>query len=453
MLKIKEKEKVYKIWLAINTLAAFSLFVYFSLYQLAPNYFGRLYFVGYKLAPLLLVPSFLLFRGFRDGLEIKLYFFYCLLLSAIKILNGSVKDEIELIFLLGSWMCLCYISVASLHEKELSLRFLDISLSVICAGYCLVGIAGIYTAISGKLLLHPLTGATMCELVGGRLYLFSKNSNSVGGWYFMFAILQIYLFLRSRKIWQRLLIVFGILVSYICLALSFSRSSMISFSIAIGMIGAAKGLEYIPVEKLWRRVLALVLIVLILFSLCYSSFQMVSTGLAYLKTKQLEGEQKQGVIENTEELNSRGLESSGRTTIWIASFEALKEEPLRLLTGSPDAIEKTNEKLRENHSEVHKRIGDKSSHHSAYLDLFFESGIFGFALIMAFMISIIVKIIKVYFAQSIPMSVKTFAALLTGIFLYNLVESTLLFIYDMRTMIFCIVAGYILAFEKQLSKN
>ena len=60
-----ENRKIYSVWLKLYVAAVFCFFVYFALYQFAPNYLGALYPVVYKLSALALIACFLFFRRQR----------------------------------------------------------------------------------------------------------------------------------------------------------------------------------------------------------------------------------------------------------------------------------------------------------------------------------------------------------------------------------------------------
>ena len=62
------------------------------------------------------------------------------------------------------------------------------------------------------------------------------------------------------------------------------------------------------------------------------------------------------------------------------------------------------------------------------------------------------KMIRLYFAPEAEIYLKVIIMMLSGIMVYNLFESTLFCIYDMRTVVFCVLAGYVLAAERELAQ-
>ncbi len=467
MLKIRENEKIYKAWLIANTAAVFGLFVYFSLYNFATNYFGRLYYVGYILVPLICVPCFLLFRGLKDGWEIRLYFLFCLLITVFRAVAGSLAEEINLIITLGCWMCLCHLTAASLLPEELSLKILDTVSVIVCAAYSLLGILGIYTGVSGQSLMHPLTGLPLCHLVGSRLFIFNSNCNSVAGWFYMTIMLCIFLFFRKKKKWQRCLSLLGIVIMFLCISITFSRSIWLSFSVSMGMLTACIALDKMADKQLWKKALVLVVLMLAVIPLTFKAFSVAGEFVVSFSEMKTEvstvNESAEGsalpqaaASTNTElakDLNERGMSSTGRTDIWKASLECLKEDPERIIFGSLLSIDETNQYIMEHYPEVYKLYGEKSNHHNTYLELLQENGIINFLLMMVFFVLLLIKMIKLYFSQHTVPAVKIIVIAVSGLMLYNCVESTLFTIYDMRTAIFCVLAGYVLAFAKKLKRT
>lgn len=460
MLKLRENEKLYNLWRMLTLLMVFSMFVYLLLYQFAPNYFGRLFNLVYKLLPLVALPCFLLMRGLKDGAEIRLMFVFCLLASLLRFIDGSYREEAILIIVLGLWMCLPCLAAASLADSKLRYRLLDAVSIVVTTAYTLIGLPCIYTGITGNTIYHPLTGVSMCELIGGRLYLFYINCNSVSGWYFMMLLLLFYLFFRSKKLWQRLLLALEMLICYTCLALTYGRGGMLAFAVGMGMLAAALGLKHLPLKKHWHRLCAVLLLVCAVSPLAYKSFQLGTGAISavsnsiYAQHQQESPEEKSepAAQSNAEMLNSRGMGSSGRTTLWIASLECVLEEPIRLLTGRSMPMEETNAYIKEHYPQETARYGNRPNHHNTYLELFQMFGLPGFLLMMAFFVLLTVKMIRLYFAPEAEIYLKVIIMMLSGIMVYNLFESTLFCIYDMRTVVFCVLSGYVLAAERELAQ-
>lgn len=471
MLKLRENEKLYKLWLTVTAAAVFGLFLYIPLYYFAPNYFGRLYLLAYIAAPLVFVPCYLIFRGLGGGKEIKIYFLFCLLLTVLKICGGdllhndrSIYDEAALIITLGCWMGICYMGIPLVFDRNRRLLLLDIALIILCLAHTLLGIVAIYATISGQELLHPLTGKLLVGLSTGRLELFQQNSNTNGNWYFLICVFHLYLFSRYRKLWQKALIFAGFAVCYICLALSFSRASMLAFSLCVAMALTAFGLEKLKQKKLWQKILMVILVMSLGFVFSYKSFDPVSTALTGFSAEKQPQEQTQTnedttvdqtkiiLSEEAAKLNERGMSSSGRVTLWIASLQSLGENPVRILTGSVNARDYTNAYIKEHYPADYAHYKDRMHHHNNYLEIFLQSGIVGFGLFAAFLFLLLRKMVKLYFTADAGFSDKIQVIILSGMLVHALFESPLFYTYDIRTVSFCLLAGYVLAAERELAQ-
>lgn len=463
-----DDKKIYNIWINLQTLVVFGLFVYFSIYYFAPNYFGRLYSLVHIALPPVLVICYVFFSRLKDCVDIKLYFLFCLTISLIQIIDGRLNQEIDYVIFFGRWMCLNYLGIAFLLSEERRLKMLDIVSIIVCLAYVILGFACIYTGLSDEILLHPLTGKTMCQMISGRLYVFGTNCNSVSGWYYMVIFLLVYLIFRFKKTWQKALSGLGIIIAYICLSITFGRSAMVSFSVSIGMLAAAIALKHMKQKKTVQKAIALVLALCFFIPLSYKSFEVTTSAFTNISDLFFEKEEitkiqaeniASGVeIQNeydtrTDALNDRGLSSSGRTKLWLASIECLRESPIRILIGSDKATEITNNYIKAHYPDEFVQYGFRPNHHNTYLDLFLEAGLVCFILILAFFVMLVIKMIKLFFSPETHLSVKTLVITLTGIMLYNLFESTLFYIYDMRTVIFCVLASYVFAYEKELPKK
>jgi len=483
MIKYLEDEKIYRLWLKFQTVAICCIFVYFSLFQFAPNYLGALYSVPYRLCGLLLIIGFLLIRRFKDGLEFKLFFFYLVWITVMRIIDGSffldgVPDGI-----FNRWMSLPLCVFALVIPAEKRLKLMDIMAIIYAVAYTLLAFICIYAGPEQLTLINPLTGTELCEFVGGRLHVFWKNSNAVSTWFMLACWMLLYLFFRSKKPVWKIIIVPAILANYVALALTFSRSAQLGFVLGAGMFAAALALKKLPLEKLWHKAAVFLLCMCICLPV-YKGFALSTTFINSLAPESSQSEvvvktrsaanagkietlsmvqldstakapqsEKEKQEDMTDRLNNRGLHSTGRTELWYGAIKTIEDEPSRLITGKFESIVDTNDYIRKYDRQQFVLYGDRIHHHNAYLEMFLYSGIPGFALIMGFLLLLVYKMVKLYFCKKSDMALISLIVMLTGLFIYNLFESCLLHIYDMRNVTFFILAGYMLAFEKELCRK
>ena len=464
MLKTLENEKLNILWLKFHTAAVVCIFVYFALYQFAPNYFGLVYSIPYRFCALALILGLLLFRRFKDGVELKLLFFYCLWVTIMRVVDGSVTLEGVPDGIFNRWVALPLCAFALLAPAEKRLKLLDVMAVIYAAAYTILGVICIYAAPEQLVIINPISGITLCEFIGGRLYVFWKNCNAVSPWFMMGCWLLVYLFFRSRKTLWKALIAPAFIVNYTALALTYGRSSQLGFALGFGMLAAAIALRKLPVKKLIYKV-ALFLLCMCICIPVYKGFG-IAAGVVEsfapeipVITETATAAQKEEIKEQqlqtavAESLKNRGFSSAGRIELWISSICALAEEPSRLITGKFESIIDTNEYMKVHDPGEFKIYGIRLHHHRSYVEMFLYSGVPGFALILGFFLLLVIKMVKLYFCQRTDMAQITVIVMLTGLMIYNLFESSLMHIYDIRTVAFFVFAGYVLAFEKELGKN
>lgn len=457
-----ENRKIYSVWLKLHVAAVFCFFVYFALYQFAPNYLGALYPVVYKLSALALIACFLFFRRLKDGSEFVLIFLYCLWVTLMRLIDGSFTIEGVPDSIVNLWIILPYLGFAFLLSPERRMKMLDMMAVIYCAAYTVLGVLCVYAAPNQLVLINPLTGTEITEFVSNRLFVFWKSCNTTSAWFLISLWLLVYLFFRCRRRGLRILIIPAILINYMSLALTFSRSAQMGFAIGAGMLAAAAALRYLPLRRISQKaaVLAVVLCIFSLaaykgFSLSVNAVNIFSRHAAEAQTEVIsaeENKQLKKIEAATEGLNNRGLNSSGRTKLWLASLKTLAEHPSRLITGKYESIIDTNSYIAEHAPKEYARYKDRLHHHNAYLETLLYSGVPGFLVIMAFFVLLTVKMVRIFFCEKAEadMAVKTLTILLTGLMIYNFFESSLLHIYDLRSVVFFVTAGYVLAFEKEL---
>ena len=295
----------------------------------------------------------------------------------------------------------------------------------------------------------------------GRLEIFEVSCNAVGAWYYMACIFLVYLFFRYRKPLLRVFFVLCFVICYLVLAITYSRSSMLGFSISVGMLLVILAFHYFPLRKNASKAVVLVVMMCLGTLLAYKSFGLsttlmseasVSVQTAVQEAPVAESSGKSSseqLIQTTEVLNERGLNSSGRVELWVAAIQSLKEDPGRIITGTINPAILTDQYIREHMPE--SKYGYRENHHNAYLDILMSSGLPGLLLIMCFLAVLVVKMIRLFFTEnrSVPLSV---TVMITGILIFNVFESSL-FDYTLNTTVFSIVAGYIPVFEKNLHNN
>ena len=149
--------------------------------------------------------------------------------------------------------------------------------------------------------------------------------------------------------------------------------------------------------------------------------------------------------------NNRGTDNSGRLEIWIAALMSLRDDPDRIFTGSINSMDITNQITQPDMSPEEAIKNGLPHHHNTYLELLMYGGLPGFLLMMGVLIIIVVKSVRLFFAENdkATPAIKSLPAILAGIMVYNMLDTSLIHKDYMCTAIYFIVAGYILVYERE----
>ena len=452
-----------KLW--IYALAVLVVYVYHLVRYADAELWNSIYSVYYVfLIPALVAVHFSI-RGFRGPIEEKLFILYWIWIFISRLLNGDFFLTRDGDMVLNMGLSCVLLGVCQVLKGRGRQAFLD-AVSLVTAGYfSLLGLVGLYAVLYHKELINPLNGSQLTGFEGtiSRLTMFYKSSNEVCMWFFLGFFLLVYLFFRWKNLLWRLAAILGALINYLALTMTFSRNGMLSFSFGIGLLAAALGLRYIAFNKLSRKVLASLLLFCLFTVAAYSSFDagtalMRSASNAVMSGESAEEEEEvsasaQGLApEETAETSQEQtgtvkndmtytderslLDDSERLMIYESIIPTMEQEPLRLLRGClcEDVMEISNQVMPKT----------KPHFHNSYLQAFNITGLPGLGLLLAFSLLLVVKIVRLFFSSA-PMEQKVLLMILTGIFSYNLLETSLFVAADTRAFIFYIIAGAVLA--------
>lgn len=458
-----ESSKLYNVWTKMFVAANFFIYLLIALLPFYEPFTGNFYLTLYKIAGLF-ICSYLVFRRFKDGIEFKLIFVYTLWLVFVRIVDGGLLVEGVTGGIFDMVVCIAMIGFAVVLSPEERLKWLDVIAVIYCVAYTLLAAVCIFGTLSHIPEMNYLVeGTKLYEYLAGRLYVLGEICNSVGAWYFIACMFLLYLFFRYKKTVFRVLIAFSFIVCYLTLALTFSRSSMVSFSVSMGMLAVLIALHYRPQLSPVKKAVVVVVLMCICFFAAYKSFNISAVLVDKVTGSAAETEvygddeifYESGINQDTiVVMSDRGFSSSGRVELWKAAIMSLFDEPTRIITGSADLIssEKTNRYIEENMPEEYAVYGDRPNHHNTYLEFLMRSGLPGFLLMMAFFVILVVKMIRIFFssAEAMGLEIKVLTLMLTGIMIFNLFESAFFCLIRLNTVVFCIIAGYAIAYEKEL---
>ena len=98
---------------------------------------------------------------------------------------------------------------------------------------------------------------------------------------------------------------------------------------------------------------------------------------------------------------------------------------------------------------AHQYLPYKDPHfHNTFLQVLCITGIPGLLLILALCVLLAIRIIRLFFSAA-PLELKVLALILLGLFIYNMLEVSLFVAADTRAFIAYIVAGAVIAYDKE----
>ena len=325
-------------------------------------------------------------------------------------------------------------------------------------------------------------GLYLCMFADSRLYVFGKNPNACGMWYFLSLSFLAYLFTRTQKRLCRVFIALAGLLNYVILAMTFSRNAMLSFSLCTGLLVLVLVLRRFSPKTIGKKLLCTVLVLALIVPAAYKSFSLVDAGMEKLSSalaqkqhaaaetqteessaeasgedntaevleeSETEAPASSPVAKDREEIeityeNNRGFGDSGRLSIYKTIIPTMQREPLRLLIGclNRDAMKYTSEILER----------EILNFHNTFLQVLCLTGVPGLLLVLALCVLLGRRVVRVIYSDS-PVTISILALMLVGIFSYNMLEVNLFYIMDVSTYAAYTAAGAVLAYTYERDED
>lgn len=411
-----------------------------------------------------------------EKIELKLVLIFAVWVIFTRILRWDVKSYIEYcrsngltlpadtLIMAGAAAMYLPMAASLILRGRSRERFLDAVAIVTASFFTLTTLFSLY-AVLYKTQIRA-GGLYLCMFADSRLYVFGKNPNACGMWYFLSLSFLAYLFTRTQKRLCRVLIVLAGLLNYVILAMTFSRNAMLSFSLCTGLLVLVLVLRRFSPKTIGKKLLCTVLALALIVPAAYKSFSLVDAGVEKLSyvlaqkqhaaaeiqteessaaaSEEIEAEapasspvakDREG-IEITYE-NNRGFGDSGRLSIYKTIIPTMQREPLRLLIGclNRDAMKYTSEILER----------EILNFHNTFLQVLCLTGVPGLLLVLALCVLLGRRVVRVIYSDA-PVTISILALMLVGIFSYNMLEVNLFYIMDVSTYAAYTAAGAVLAY-------
>lgn len=452
-----------------------------ALANIAPHQWDQFYSFWYVIFGAALMTGYVCFGRKNVRTEVKLLEALCLWFIISRILNGDLFLAEDGMYVFNIAFSCLFFPVCMVVPEDKRKKVLD-AFAAVATIYCLFGaILGIHTAITGKQIVNPFTEWYFSRM-DGRLELFETNYNASGNWFFSGIFFLIYLFFRCKNPIGKVLAVLAALAEYTALALTANRSSMLGFAVSAALLAALPVIKYLKIKKTGYKVLALLLTMAVAVPAFYSGFAgvrylagsaAVNYAANHIDTEAGETEAEENaarpsyIIENlsehvmlsaeteqTEEnveadsndiyKDDRGFEDSGRLKIYKTAIMSLKDDPARILRGcmSSDIMSTVN---------PYYELGFGHMHNS-YLQTLHFAGLPGFLLAVAFTVLVFIHAVKLYFSESIKadMAIKSLVLFLPGMFIYNMLETSMFAFLDLRSTVLFLAAGAVVAYSYEI---
>ena len=421
-------------------------------------------------AELIFIFSRIFYAKFRNTAE-KILMVYIVWLAVSRLICGDTSLSESSAYIMLSTLCICLFDYGAALDSEQRRRVLTVFSVGICAFYFVVGIVGIYAALTRSMVELPLDITVGIKAEGELRYLaiFGRHRNAAAQWFCLCACLAAYLFgvYKSRVFHITLATV--ITVCYIVVALSLSRVTMITLSVALAMTV----MIYID-RKLLRkgnraRVLAAVLVAVLIVPLSYKGYGVVGSIAENLSAKivlanKSEGDHSAGTTvdingEKTQELKDNDVvfsetrdagnvkELGGRNLVWRSTISLMLMEPERLLHGSLDNEYMTMVNVFISATNPAAIVANT---HNFFLETLMLTGVPGLLLILAFIFILVCRMLRILLDTGVDSSIKLLTLTLTTVLLKNMGEAMLLRYDDITNYMFFLVAGVFLAYSYEL---
>ena len=376
------------------------------------------------------------------------------------LLNGDYYLVYHIGFMLGVVLAfgVCYPLFLLMDEKQRSL-WLRRSANAIVWVLSLVAWLGVYTAATGTPIVTPLSrdGLGMYTLER-RLYLFGQHPNSNACIFSIALFLALFLMARARSR-KRILYVPACIGLYAAIALTLSRTVMITVSIGFAMLTLLLLIRRSTLPKTALRAgtyivapLAVAVAAFLCFAPVYHGIISLPAGdgaSAVLPLAKAESSPPDTALPESEQAASASGDIPertfsndfgtlrGRTDIWKAGIDQIKQRPIILLIGMLD-------------SEVARLPnalgrGPLYHMHNMLLEVLMLTGIPGLLLFLVFVGKLVANSVRLFFNQDAPLSIRVLTIPIVMLLLNGITEAYPSLGGRMVELLFFTLAGAVMA--------
>ena len=459
-----------------RTLAFFAaaLLLFYMVCPVAPLRWNDLYAAYGRAAIFAMAGIYFFVCRLRGKPEVRLVIYYAIWVFLTRLLNTDYYLQNELDLVISRVLCCVILPVGLLLEPEERLRLLDVVVAVSGIYYFITALLGLYATIFGVYFYippeHVVFGIDENTLFRSRfIYMVAWGTNRTiaSVWFYLAWCMMIYAFFRTRKTALRVPIVIAFLVFHLTLAFCFCRTIKLAASLNVSMLLVLWAQQVFRRTKDRRRAALILAAALLALPAVYKGFDLLTAGTAKLYNAldvsiERTSDEFMGDIylEETKDgqnfADGRDVKTSlsnlsNRREVYASAIPTFREDPLRLLIG------KYSSKIM---LIPHKYQSYPYFHmHNVLLQVLMLTGIPGFLLVLAFMVLLIRRSVKLFFSAA-PVMIRVLVLPISGVLFYGLFE-TILFtdsadqraLTDFRELFFFLLAGIVLACSYEYSPD
>lgn len=389
----------------------------------------------------MLLAAVLVFKNnkyFRKKEYITLFLF-CISYFATVVLSEKAHFINEI--LIGSYLVMTFF-VLTYCDKSITKK--DIKEELVKISWIVVIMTMIYAIIN--FIMYVIALVLNTDLAWGK-YIYGMVEGQLGGIYnpntgaslnYISAIISIIMIRELKK--RKKLLLFNVILQYICFSLVQSRGSwicLLGFVILYALFGCRD-------KKILVRIGAGILACVLLCGISTGTRHVLSTTLVKIsETKILKESEAEKIVVERKEKKEKTVEefSTGRSGLWRVGLKAFqKDKVLGIGYRSIDDVFK---------EELSEHVYENSASgglHNAYITVLVASGVAGFALFAVFCFMILIRTLKILFNKNASKCQLCIAIFVIVWFIGELVESRIVFVPSIFSTLFWIFSGYVMYF-------
>ena len=373
------------------------------------------------------------------------------------VINGDYYLEYNGRFMLGIFMSLglCYPVLLNAEGEGRSARLSGLAMCYVAlmAGLAL---ASLYTAVFNAPLSTPLSDQTL-GVREGRLYVFNMHPNEVACSLSIGLFLAVMMALKTGKPLPGALYLLAGLVIYAAVAITVTRTVMITVSLGLGACVYLLVMKLVPFCRDTAKAATGVLLAVVTAAVSFAGFNPTVDLITGLSGQGARGwmtaASAQAAVPAEEpappaetQIEDRSLIKdlstfTGRTEIWRAGMDYIKQRPITLLIGSPD-------------SEVARipvrSIGRTVYHmHNVLIEMLLLTGIPGLTLYLCLILMVLKGAFQLFFAADTPIYLKFLAVIPPLLMVNGFTEIYPTLSGNVMDMMFFVVSGAVVGFAAE----